>query len=123
MRIDKVYIEDFKNLKKFCIDFDEDQMNTVLLGQNATGKSNLIEALVKIFKYLDLSTPASRRFPDFNYWIKYYCHSKTIVIDYTGANYKINVEGETKNPSFSEFFSKEGKEIFYLSTYSLIIQV
>ncbi|WP_339903488.1 AAA family ATPase [uncultured Cyclobacterium sp.] len=120
MRIDKVYIEDFKNLKKFCIDFDEDQMNTVLLGQNATGKSNLIEALVNIFKYLDLSTPTSRRFPEFNYWIKYYCHGKTIIIDYTESNYKINVEEDEKRPSFSEFFSKEGKRNFlpkYIFTY------
>jgi predicted ATPase len=29
-------------------------MKTVLLGQNATGKSNFIEALILIFKYLDL---------------------------------------------------------------------
>jgi ABC-type multidrug transport system ATPase subunit len=120
MRIDKVYIEDFKNLKKFCIDFDEDQMNTVLLGKNATGKSNLIEALVNIFKYLDLSTPSSRRFPNFNYWIKYYCHGKTIVIDYTGSNYLIDVDGYEKKTSFTEFFSKEGKRSFlpkYIFTY------
>ncbi|GAB3224212.1 AAA family ATPase [Spirosoma arcticum] len=48
MRIDKVYIEDFKNLQKFCIDLDRNQMNTVLLGENATGKSNFIEAIVLI---------------------------------------------------------------------------
>lgn len=54
MRIDKVFIKEFKNLKEFHIDLDENQMNTVLLGQNATGKSNFIEALIKIFKYLDL---------------------------------------------------------------------
>jgi predicted ATPase len=54
MRIDKLYIKEFKNLKDFYIDLDETQMNTVLLGQNATGKSNFIEAIIKIFKYLDL---------------------------------------------------------------------
>jgi recombinational DNA repair ATPase RecF len=54
MRIHKVYIEDFKNLKQFEINFDSNEMNTVLLGQNATGKSNFIEALILIFKYLDL---------------------------------------------------------------------
>lgn len=55
MRIHKVYIEDFKNLKQFEINLEPDEMNTVLLGQNATGKSNFIEALVLIFKYLDLA--------------------------------------------------------------------
>ena len=81
MRIDKVYIEDFKNLKKFCIDLNENQMNTVLLGQNATGKSNFIEALVKIFKFLDLSNSNTRRFPEFKYWIRYQCHGKIITIE------------------------------------------
>lgn len=46
MRIDSLYIEDFKNLKQFKIDLDENELNTVLLGQNATGKSNFIETLV-----------------------------------------------------------------------------
>jgi len=52
MRIDKVYIEDFKNLKQFNINLDEKEMKTVFLGPNATGKSNFFEALIIIFKYL-----------------------------------------------------------------------
>ncbi|WP_339883576.1 AAA family ATPase [Polaribacter vadi] len=121
MRIDKVYIEDFKNLKKFCIDLDENQMNTVLLGQNATGKSNFIEALVKIFKFLDLSNSSSRRFPEFKYWISYQCHGKTITIEHLkDKNYIINLEGETKSPSLKDFFSNEGKKKHlpkYIFTY------
>ncbi|RYM34155.1 hypothetical protein ERX46_09360 [Brumimicrobium glaciale] len=121
MRIDKVYIEDFKNLKKFCIDLDENQMNTVLLGQNATGKSNFIEALVKIFKFLDLSNSSTRRFPEFKYWIRYQCHGKTITIEHLEVkNYIINIEGETKSPSLKYFFSDEGKKKYlpkYIFTY------
>jgi predicted ATP-dependent endonuclease of OLD family len=120
MRIDKVYIEDFKNLKKFCIDLDENQMNTVLLGQNATGKSNFIEALVLIFKYLDLSNSSTRKFPDFNYWIKYKCNENEIVIDYTKSSYEISLIGNEKSPSYKEFFSVEGKEKYlpkYVFTY------
>ena len=41
MRIDRVYIEDYKNLKQFEINLDESEMKTVLLGQNATGKSKV----------------------------------------------------------------------------------
>ncbi len=120
MRIDKVYIEDFKNLKRFCIDLDENQMNTVLLGQNATGKSNFIEALVKIFKYLDLSSESSRKYPEFKYWIKYNCYEKDIIIDYTSNTYKIEIEGKDKSPSFKDFFSSEGKKLYfpkYVFTY------
>lgn len=120
MRIDKVYIEDFKNLKKFCVELDKNQMNTVLLGQNATGKSNFIEALVKIFKSLDLSNENSRKYPEFKYWIKYNCHENDIIIDYTSRTYKIEIEGRDKSPSFKEFFCSEGKKLFlpkYVFTY------
>lgn len=120
MRIDKVYIEDFKNLKKFVIDLDKNQMNTVLLGQNATGKSNFIEALVKIFKFLDLSNEGSRKYPEFHYWIKYTCHGNEIEIDYTTSRYKIKVLGLEKGISYKAFFSSEGKRKFlpqYVFTY------
>lgn len=68
MRIDKVYIEKFKNLSNFSIDFDETKMQTVLLGENATGKSNLLEALVIIFRDLELDKPTP-----FNYEVVYQC--------------------------------------------------
>lgn len=120
MRIDKVYIEDFKNLKKFCINLDETQMNTVLLGENATGKSNFIEAIVLIFKFLDLSTEATRKYPDFNFWLQYQCYDKEIIIDYTADSYQIAIKGEPKPPTFKHFFSKEGKNKYlpkYVFTY------
>lgn len=90
MRIDTVYIEEFKNLKQFEIDFDERELNTILLGQNAVGKSNFIEALILIFRELDLEKPT-----DFNYKIKYECRGKNIEIECTKKKYKFIVESET----------------------------
>ena len=43
MRLDRVYIDGFKNLKG--VDFDEERFATVVIGQNSAGKSNLIEAI------------------------------------------------------------------------------
>lgn len=55
MRIDYLKItSSFKNLEDFEIDINEQCMETVLLGLNATGKSNFIEAIVIIFRDLDL---------------------------------------------------------------------
>lgn len=42
----------FKNLKDVCIDFDEHQSITVVIGWNGTGKSNVLEALAIIFRDL-----------------------------------------------------------------------
>lgn len=71
MRIDKVYIENFKNLHQFTIDLDETKMQTVLLGENAAGKSNFLEALVIIFRDLELGTSSP-----FNYSVEYRCKGK-----------------------------------------------
>lgn len=120
MRIDKVYIEDFKNLKKFCIDLDENQMNTVLLGQNATGKSNFIESIVLIFKYLDLSGEGTRKYPNFKYWIQYKCSGHVITVDYTGSSYSINIDRSSKNITLKDFFCEKGKREYlprYVFTY------
>ena len=76
MRIDTVYIEEFKNLKDFRIDLDATKMHTVLLGQNAAGKSNLLEALVIIFRDLDLEEQTS-----FNYTIEYECKNNLIKVN------------------------------------------
>lgn len=81
MRIDYVHIlSPFKNLEGFKIDFPEEGQSNpvvVLLGPNATGKSNLIEALVLIFKYLDLDKK-----PPFDYEICYQRGGKNIVVRY-----------------------------------------
>jgi predicted ATP-binding protein involved in virulence len=104
MRIDSVYIEDFKNLKKFKIDLDEKELNTVLLGQNATGKSNFIESLVLIFKFLDLSKNSNVRYPEFDYKIKYTCRGKSIDIT-------CSLNNETKKPGY-EIKVNENKQTY-----------
>lgn len=57
----------FKNLKNVCIDFDEKEWITVVIGWNGTGKSNVLEALAVIFlDLLDL-----KQNPKFSYEIIY----------------------------------------------------
>jgi predicted ATPase len=76
MRLDRLSIPSYRNLRSFEIDFDEAQPTTVLLGRNGTGKSNLIEAIVEIFRELELGgTPA------FAYTLEYVCRDRAIKID------------------------------------------
>lgn len=51
-RLVTLWLEDFKNLKNYEIRFDPSQGMNVVLGWNGTGKSNLFEALVIIFRDL-----------------------------------------------------------------------
>lgn len=76
MRIDKLRIDRFKNLDRFEIDFDESQLTTVLVGENATGKSNLFEAIIRIFRHLDLDEA-----PPFGYRIDYQCRGHQVQIE------------------------------------------
>lgn len=76
MRLDFLKIPAYRNLRSFAIDFDETQSTTVLLGRNGTGKSNLIEAVVEIFRDLELGEP-----PAFPYSLRYVCREHTIEIE------------------------------------------
>jgi len=51
-RLVELWLEDFKNLKDYVIRFNPSQGLDVVLGWNGTGKSNLFEALVIIFRDL-----------------------------------------------------------------------
>ncbi len=67
MKIDYLEIRSrFKNLENVTIDFDETHLMTVIVGWNGAGKSNIIEALVSIFRNLDLGET-----PKFSYKIKF----------------------------------------------------
>jgi predicted ATPase len=77
MRIDELWIADYKNLQDFTIDLEENELISVVVGRNGTGKSNLIEAIVIIFRDLDLR---ERNIP-FAYRIRYQIAGKTIEID------------------------------------------
>lgn len=76
MRIDNLWISSFKNLKDFTIDFDEDELISVIVGRNGTGKSNVIEALVIIFRDLDLGKD-----PQFAYKLRYRIGTFDVSID------------------------------------------
>lgn len=95
MRIDKVYIEEFKNLRNFSIDLDQSKMHTVLIGENAAGKSNFIEALVLIFRDLDLENTT-----EFNYQIEYRC----------GGNFIKAIGGQSVKGKYQLFLGKEIKD-------------
>lgn len=129
MRIHKVHIEKFKNLQQFEINFDPNEMNTVLLGQNATGKSNFIEALVLIFKYLDLEKEPPKE-ANLKYRIEYECRGKKIFVDYLSGKYVFNIGSRNiingkevwltgaKRLSKADFFRKKNEYLpKYVSTY------
>ncbi len=99
MRLDKLRIDQFKNLRDFFIDFDEGSQTTVLVGRNGSGKSNLLEALILIFRDLDLG-----ELPQFGYELSYYCR-----------DYQIKIIAKPENP-------KERIKVFVKDTTKPVVQ-
>ena len=52
MRLKSVFISQYKNLRNFDLTFDGTSFIDVFVGKNGSGKSNLFEALIEIFRHL-----------------------------------------------------------------------
>ncbi len=91
MRLDKLSIGRFKNLRDFSVDFDERSPTTVIVGRNCTGKSNLLEALTIIFRDLDLGIDSS-----FDYVLEFVCRGRNVKIESTQAGRSVaSIDGAT----------------------------
>ncbi len=107
MRLDYLKIDRFKNLNEFAVDFDEtcDEPVTILLGRNGSGKSNLFEALVIIFRDLIKGKATA----DFGYDLRYTLRSGTIAVRIWNPSAPDDAtEGDALQSSFT---AKEGEPI------------
>ena len=102
MRLKSVYISQYKNLRNFDLAFDGNSFIDVFVGKNGTGKSNLFEALIEIFRHL-YEYDNDKAELDFNYRISFEIDGKETEIAWTSGQFKINGKdrktiGETPLP-------------------------
>ncbi len=94
MQLRRLRIGHFRNLHEVALDFPEQLPSSVglpakpirshaLIGQNGTGKSNLIEALIIIFRDIDLDRDAA-----FDYSLEYEIRGHTVRIEADTAKQK-----------------------------------
>jgi len=102
MRLKSVYISQYKNLKEFTLNFDGNSFIDVFVGKNGTGKSNLFEALIEIFRHL-YEYDRNREELDFYYSISFVVNGKETNIAWTSGEFKIN--GQTRK-TISKTISK-----------------
>lgn len=83
-------ITEYKNLKDFKIDFDGSSFIDVFVGKNGTGKSNLFEAIIEIFRHLfDTDYPIY-----FEYLIKYEIEGQELEIKWEKEELVVNGKKE-----------------------------
>lgn len=105
MRIDRLKVKDFKNLKDFKIDIDESQLTSVFIGCNGAGKSNLLEAIVIIFRDLDLNAVTK----EFSYEIIYKCFDCTVQIKNDATERKQEFFVDDKKLTRTAFYKQRSK--------------
>ncbi|TGE22702.1 ATP-dependent nuclease [Hymenobacter metallicola] len=89
MRLNFFHIKDkFKNLNNFKLDFSGKKGITLLIGNNGSGKSNILEALTSVFA--GLYDP--RYNPSFSYDLEYILADKKILINFDGRVYNVKVD-------------------------------
>ena len=98
MRIDRLHITEFRNLIDFEVDFDQTSTRQVIVGRNGVGKSNLLEALTRIFRDLDLEEESES-----GYEIEYLCKQRCIKI----ACVQTNADERKANPNIPRRFKRQ----------------
>ena len=125
MQLQRIRIPAFRNLRDLDIVFDSHLQpaagapadaepkpirSHALIGQNGTGKSNLIEALITIFRDVDLDREAA-----FDYSLEYSIRGHTVRIEADTAKQKrpfVWVDGERVNQEYLIKNDPPGKEPF-----------
>lgn len=105
MRLERVYIDGFKNLRELETSFDTQRLATVVIGQNGAGKSNLIEAITDVLRFVDLN----RGQPRFRYELDYRIGAHSVRLSNRSGKPSIFVGGQPiARPDFerlkSEYF-------------------
>lgn len=89
MRLTYLHIGQYKNLRDFSLSFDGSSFIDVFVGKNGTGKSNLFEALIEIFRHI-VEYDRDKTPCDFNYRIDYEIDGKATEIGWNSGKLTIN---------------------------------
>ncbi|WP_295376313.1 AAA family ATPase [uncultured Stenotrophomonas sp.] len=89
MRLTSLTISQYKNLLNFSLSFDSSSFIDVFVGKNGSGKSNLFEALVEIFRHI-YEFDREKGGISFDYSIKYEIDSKETEIAWMEGVLSIN---------------------------------
>jgi predicted ATPase len=111
MRLNSLTLPRFKNLRGLTIEFDKRHSTTLIVGRNGAGKSNLIEALVRIFRDLDRGFKDKYRTP-FAFSIDYEIRGDRVRIDHDGESSGKGTifEVNGKRVPMSKFLDKKSRK-------------
>ncbi len=104
MDLKTLQIAGYKNLVNTQLTFETSETPITIIGNNGTGKSNLIEALLHIFVGLYYDRP-----PDFDFHLQYEAHNKAVEItrNLEPGGYEVIIDGRPlSNARFKKWVRK-----------------
>ncbi|WP_351077902.1 ATP-binding protein [Shewanella sp. CAL98-MNA-CIBAN-0140] len=118
MKLKELTLDNYKGFVDFKTTFDADSPITTIIGQNGVGKSNLIEAIISIFRMLDLGGADNT---NFSYALIYECRGHELEVRYdvdNSANSLVNVDGTKKSFTFLKNNANEYLPLNVFAYYS-----
>ncbi|SMF14001.1 AAA family ATPase [Pseudogulbenkiania subflava] len=96
MRLKHLHISQYKNLRDFSLNFDGSSFIDIFVGKNGSGKSNLFEALIEIFRHLDQLGRADNDI-GFDYTLRYEINEQETEIEWKTSKLRINQDNDRKS--------------------------
>ncbi len=104
MRLKSLRIQGYKNIQDLKIGFEDKEGITLLIGNNGTGKSNIIEAVASIFAGLYENRIHK---PTFDYDVTYEINFTKVSISLHAGEYTIHVNDEEMTKTAFQLRAKE----------------
>jgi predicted ATPase len=95
MHLKSLHISHYKNLRDFELGFDGNSFIDFFVGKNGSGKSNLFEALIEIFRHLD-QLGRGDNYIAFDYRLSYEIEGKDTEIEWKDSKLRVNKDEDRK---------------------------
>ena len=110
MKLQKLHIKGFRNIDDLYLDLSKQKGLSVLIGNNGSGKSNILEAIVAIFA--SLYSKSQKFNPSFDYEVEYVLEDHKVEIKDSGRHCYVD-DNEVKTSQLKSYLPKN-----IIATYS-----
>ncbi|WP_409438763.1 AAA family ATPase [Psychromonas sp. GE-S-Ul-11] len=96
MRLNSIFISEYKNLKNLNLDFESASFLELFVGKNGSGKSNFFEALLDIFRHIyevKIKNRTEPFAPSFAYKLGYSINEQYVYWEYDQQKLSSNIDG------------------------------
>lgn len=91
MKLERLWIKVYKNLRNCEIEFPEPHLLNAVIGSNGSGKSNVVEAILHILIGVYFSKP-----PPFDFQFAFEAQNRRIILKGESRKLSVMVDGEQK---------------------------